>query len=215
MYIVEERQRSRCPRAAGTRRAHGDCGRSLRCSSSTMCIDIASSSRLELASQAPCARPLLILGQAPRLQRQQRMTPISYPIVSFVAAFAVLCGLSVEFFVLLPTDSRLLFETGQSPVIFSPVLCAHRPRSSRLRIRRGGRQDDHGHQPGCRLGHGGNARARGRYRRPGELHQRPGVPQGLDPQKHLSFSDSRRTARPYHPRHRTRTTSSSSRPTGT
>ena len=28
-------------------------------------IDIASSSRLELASQAPCARPLLILGQAP------------------------------------------------------------------------------------------------------------------------------------------------------
>ena len=39
--------------------------RSLRCSSSTMCTDIASSSRLALAAQAPCARPLLILGQAP------------------------------------------------------------------------------------------------------------------------------------------------------
>ena len=39
--------------------------RSLRCSSSTMCIDIASSSRLALAVQAPCARPLQILGQAP------------------------------------------------------------------------------------------------------------------------------------------------------
>ncbi len=38
--------------------------RSLRCSSSTMCIDIASSSRLALATQAPCARPLRILGQA-------------------------------------------------------------------------------------------------------------------------------------------------------
>jgi hypothetical protein len=64
-YIVEERQRSRCPRAAGTRRAHGGCGRSRRCSSSTMYTDIASSSRLELASQAPCARPVLILGRAP------------------------------------------------------------------------------------------------------------------------------------------------------
>ena len=39
--------------------------RSLRCSSSTMCIGIASSSRLALAVQAPCARPLRILGQAP------------------------------------------------------------------------------------------------------------------------------------------------------
>jgi hypothetical protein len=73
MYIVEARQQRRCPRTvalaallAGTRRAHGCCGRSLRCSSSTMCLDIASSSRLELASQAPCARSLLILGQAPR-----------------------------------------------------------------------------------------------------------------------------------------------------
>src|SRR5208337_3824918 len=66
MYIVEERQRRRCPAAIETLWAHGDCGRSLRCSLSTMCIDIASSSRLELASQAPCARPLLILGQAPR-----------------------------------------------------------------------------------------------------------------------------------------------------
>jgi hypothetical protein len=26
LYIVEERQRRRCPRAAGTRRAHGGCG---------------------------------------------------------------------------------------------------------------------------------------------------------------------------------------------
>jgi hypothetical protein len=44
--------------------------RSLRCSSSTMRIDIASSSRLALAVQAPCARPLRILGQAPRLPRR-------------------------------------------------------------------------------------------------------------------------------------------------
>jgi len=48
--IVEERQHSRCPRAAGTRKGTGpkgqplaDCGRSLRRSSSTMNIDIASS----------------------------------------------------------------------------------------------------------------------------------------------------------------------------
>ena len=34
--IVEERQRRRCRRAAGTRRAHGGCGRALRCSSSAM-----------------------------------------------------------------------------------------------------------------------------------------------------------------------------------
>src|SRR5262249_12831802 len=54
----------RCRRAAGTRRAHGGCGRALRCSSSTMCR-IASFSRLDLASQAPCARPMLLLGQAP------------------------------------------------------------------------------------------------------------------------------------------------------
>ena len=40
--------------------------RSLRCSSSTMCTNIASSSRLALTVQAPCARPLRILGQAPR-----------------------------------------------------------------------------------------------------------------------------------------------------
>ncbi len=38
----------------------GVAGRSPRCSSSTMCTDIAFSSRLELAPQAPCARPLLI-----------------------------------------------------------------------------------------------------------------------------------------------------------
>jgi len=36
LRIVEARQRSRWPRAAGTLRAHGDCGQSLRCSSSTM-----------------------------------------------------------------------------------------------------------------------------------------------------------------------------------
>jgi len=34
--IIEARQRSRWPCAAGTLRAHGDCGQSLRCSSSTM-----------------------------------------------------------------------------------------------------------------------------------------------------------------------------------
>ena len=56
--IVEERQRRRCRRAAGTRRAHGGCGRARRCSSSPMCR-IASASRLDLASQAPCARPML------------------------------------------------------------------------------------------------------------------------------------------------------------
>src|SRR5439155_9641455 len=63
--IVEERQRRRCRRAAGTRRAHGGCGRARRCSSSAM-SRIASSSRLDLTSQAPCARPMLLLGQAPR-----------------------------------------------------------------------------------------------------------------------------------------------------
>jgi len=36
LRIVEARQRSRWPRAAGTLRAHGDFGQSLRCSSSTM-----------------------------------------------------------------------------------------------------------------------------------------------------------------------------------
>ena len=40
-------------------------GHLLRWRSSTMCTDIASSSRLALAVQAPCARPLRILGQAP------------------------------------------------------------------------------------------------------------------------------------------------------
>ena len=63
--IVEERQRRRRPHAAGTRRAPGGCGRSLRCSSSPMRTGIASSSRLDLASQAPGARLMLILGRAP------------------------------------------------------------------------------------------------------------------------------------------------------
>src|SRR5207245_517887 len=49
VYIVEGRQRRRCARAAATRRAHGSCGRSLRCSSSTMRTDIA-------FLLAPCAR---------------------------------------------------------------------------------------------------------------------------------------------------------------
>jgi hypothetical protein len=40
----------------------------LRCSSSTMCTGIAFLT-LELASQAPCARPLRILGQAPDMER--------------------------------------------------------------------------------------------------------------------------------------------------
>src|SRR5688572_1532980 len=63
--LVQERQRRRCRHAAGTRRAHGGCGRARRCSSSAM-SRIASSSRLDLASQAPCARPMLLPGQAPR-----------------------------------------------------------------------------------------------------------------------------------------------------
>src|SRR5688572_16190168 len=67
-YLREE-QRRRCRRAAGTRRAHGGCGRALRCSSSAM-SRIASSSRLDLASQAPCARPMLLLGQAPKPRRR-------------------------------------------------------------------------------------------------------------------------------------------------
>ena len=46
--------------------------RSLRCSSSTMCMDIASSSRLALAVQAPCARPLRILRQAPNARLSLR-----------------------------------------------------------------------------------------------------------------------------------------------
>ena len=47
--IVEGRQRRRWPRAAATRRAHGSCGRSLRCSSSTIHTGIA-------FVVAPCAR---------------------------------------------------------------------------------------------------------------------------------------------------------------
>jgi hypothetical protein len=63
--IVEEHQRSRCPCAAGTLRAHRGCGQSLRCSSSTM-SRIDSSSRLELASQALWARPIVLLPRAAR-----------------------------------------------------------------------------------------------------------------------------------------------------
>jgi hypothetical protein len=54
------------PAAPESKGRMGVARRSLRCSSSTMCTDIASSSRLALAAQAPCARPLLILGRAPR-----------------------------------------------------------------------------------------------------------------------------------------------------
>jgi hypothetical protein len=61
--IVEEHQRSRCPCGAGTLWAHRGCGQSLRCSSSTM-SRIDSSSRLELASQALCARPVVLLSRA-------------------------------------------------------------------------------------------------------------------------------------------------------
>jgi len=64
-YIVEERRLASAPAPLEPKGRMGVARRSLRCSSSTMCTDIASSSRLELASQAPCARPLLILGQAP------------------------------------------------------------------------------------------------------------------------------------------------------
>src|SRR5207249_1101758 len=49
MCIVEGRQQRRWPRAAATRRAHGSCGRSLRCSSSTIHTGIA-------FVVAPCAR---------------------------------------------------------------------------------------------------------------------------------------------------------------
>ena len=62
--IVEVGQRRRWPRAAATRRAQGSCGRSLRCSSSTMCPTSPSSSRLALASQSPCARPLILAPRA-------------------------------------------------------------------------------------------------------------------------------------------------------
>ena len=57
--------RSRRPCAAGTLWAHRGCGQSLRCSSSTM-SRIDSSSRLELASQALCARPIVLLPRAAR-----------------------------------------------------------------------------------------------------------------------------------------------------
>src|SRR6266571_4772711 len=49
MCIVEGRQQRRWPRAAATLRAHGSCGRSLRCSSSTIHTGIA-------FVVAPCAR---------------------------------------------------------------------------------------------------------------------------------------------------------------
>jgi hypothetical protein len=75
--LVEERQRSRCPRAAGT---HGDLGLRSRPAAwglqADLCIArrqrcprIASSSRLELGLQAPCARRILLLGQAPSAAR--------------------------------------------------------------------------------------------------------------------------------------------------
>jgi len=83
VYIVEERQRSICPRAAGTRRAHGGCGRSLRCSPSTMYNDIASSSRLDFAAQAPCARPLLMLGRAPKHPAEHQSSQLRCEIPSF------------------------------------------------------------------------------------------------------------------------------------
>src|SRR5437773_4411240 len=49
VHIVEPPQRSRRPPAAATRRAHGSCGRSRRCSSSTIHTGIA-------IVVAPCAR---------------------------------------------------------------------------------------------------------------------------------------------------------------
>ena len=71
--IVEERQRCRCPRDAGTQRAHGGC---TAIAALLVVNDVPASpppralrSRWAAARtqivQAPCARPLLILGQAP------------------------------------------------------------------------------------------------------------------------------------------------------
>jgi hypothetical protein len=65
---------SRNPKGSGSAQRPSRMGiarRSLRCSSSTMGTGIASSSRLALAAQAPCARPLLILGQAPSVIASQ------------------------------------------------------------------------------------------------------------------------------------------------
>ena len=58
----EERQRKR-GRPAATLRADGRCGRSLRCSSSPMRTGIDSSSLLDLASQAPSAKVIVITGR--------------------------------------------------------------------------------------------------------------------------------------------------------
>jgi hypothetical protein len=79
-YIVEERQHRRCPRAVGTQRAHGDCGtgsggparfcvaRRQRCASTSpppRALNSRWAAPRTQIPQAPCARRLLILGQAP------------------------------------------------------------------------------------------------------------------------------------------------------
>jgi len=65
LCIVEARQRSRWPRAAGTLWAHGVAGNLYVARRRRCALASTSSSRLELAAQAPCARPLLIHGPAP------------------------------------------------------------------------------------------------------------------------------------------------------
>lgn len=87
--IVEERQRSRCPCAAGTLWAHRGCGQSLRCSSSTM-SRIASSSRLDLASQALCARPIVLLPRADRHKWRNGATHVVFEPIDLIAKLAAL-----------------------------------------------------------------------------------------------------------------------------
>ena len=53
------------PRAAATLREHGGCGQMRRRSSLPMAPGIAASSLLACASQAPCSRPMPLLGRAP------------------------------------------------------------------------------------------------------------------------------------------------------
>jgi len=54
-----------------------------------MCADIASSSRLALAGQAPCARPLLILGRAPRMLWTILVILLALWLLGIVAAYTL------------------------------------------------------------------------------------------------------------------------------
>ena len=78
--IVEEERQSRRGRPAATRRADGVCGRSHRCSSSTMSTDIDSSSRLDLAPQAPSAYVAVFMNWGTKPQNRgcpRRIGPLS------------------------------------------------------------------------------------------------------------------------------------------